>query len=424
MDVISTKEGKVTLISVAQKYLDYLLRKQEYTTAAQLCHKVFGNNKQLWEEEVYKFVKENQLRSISAYIPRTDDCKLNPQVYELVLYEYLQYNKQGFLDTIKEWHPSLYNTSAVIHAILNFLMKDENNNNNILREALAILYTYEKNYENALGMYLKLQHKDVFELIKTHDLYSKIRLQIIPLLKLDSDKAIAMLLEKNKISSDIIVNEIQTHPYYLYLYLDALDKVGRAKNYHEKLVSLYAKFAPEKLLPFLKRSQNYPIQKALDICKDALFYPEMVYLLSRIGNTKEALSIIINKLNDIDLAIEFCKENDDHELWNELINKSLDKSEIMTKLLDGIVGFINPVILINKIETGKKIPGLKNSIIKMLSDYSLQVSIQDGCNQILVTDYFNLHEKLVKNQKKAVSITNDEVCEMCRRDIIIKGKLF
>lgn len=103
-------------------------------------------------------------------------------------------------------------------------------------------------------------------------------------------------------------------------------------------MNLYAKHEPDKLLPFLKRSHNYPIQEAFDICKRELFYPEMVYLLGRMGNTREALFIIIENLKNIQMAIEFCKENDDADLWNDLINQSLDQPLIMTKLLDGIAG--------------------------------------------------------------------------------------
>lgn len=103
-------------------------------------------------------------------------------------------------------------------------------------------------------------------------------------------------------------------------------------------MNLYAKYDSKKLLSFLKRSNNYPIQEALDICKRELFYEEMVYLLGRMGNTSEALSIIIHKLQNIQTAIDFCKEHDDMDLWNDLINQSLDRPDIMTKLLDGIVG--------------------------------------------------------------------------------------
>lgn len=120
-------------------------------------------------------------------------------------------------------------------------------------------------------------------------------------------------------------------------YLDALD-VEQSSKYHSKLVNLYAKYDSKKLLSFLKRSNNYRMQEALDICKREFFYEEMVYLLGRIGNTSEALSIIIHNLKNIQTAIEFCKEHDDMDLWNDLINQSLDRPDIMTKLLDGIVG--------------------------------------------------------------------------------------
>lgn len=74
------------------------------------------------------------------------------------------------------------------------------------------------------------------------------------------------------------------------------------------------------------------------------------------------------------MAIEFCREHDDLDLWNKMINESVDSPEVLTKLLDGIAGFINPVLLIDKIKVGQEIPGLKNALVKMLSGFSLQVS--------------------------------------------------
>lgn len=38
------------------------------------------------------------------------------------------------------------------------------------------------------------------------------------------------------------------------------------------------------------------------------------------------------------MAIEFCKEHDDSDLWNLLIEESVKNPEILTKLLDGIIG--------------------------------------------------------------------------------------
>lgn len=209
-----------------------------------------------------------------------------------------------------------------------------------------------------------------------------------------------------------------------FQYLHELDRVDKSGKFHGKLVELYAKFNRNKLLPFLKRSNSYPIEDALSICTTKLYYPEMVYLNGRMGNTTEALVIIIENLKDIQMAIDFCKEHNDMDLWNHLIKKSLERPENMTKLLDGIAGFINPEILVNKIKIGQNIPGLNKSLIKMLCDLRLQVSTQDGCNTILVKDYFDLFDKLVRNQQKAMTMSSDSICGKCRRDIIVKGEIY
>lgn len=68
-----------------------------------------------------------------------------------------------------------------------------------------------------------MQHKDVFVLIKNHNLYNVINQKIVPLMKLDSDRAISMLLEKNKISPDIVVAQLSQHSEgeeYLFLVMD------------------------------------------------------------------------------------------------------------------------------------------------------------------------------------------------------------
>lgn len=152
MEVIAKHGGKYSLVTVARLYLDHLLSLQQFDEAAKLCLRAFKTDKKLWEEEVYKFVKVKQLRSVSSYIPRSAECKLNPHVYEMVLYEYLQLDPDGFLHLIKEWQPGLYNTKAVINAINDHFNKKDAN---ILLEALAILYSHDKEYDKALTMYLK-----------------------------------------------------------------------------------------------------------------------------------------------------------------------------------------------------------------------------------------------------------------------------
>uniref|UniRef100_A0A0A1WFZ4 Vacuolar protein sorting-associated protein 41 homolog n=1 Tax=Zeugodacus cucurbitae TaxID=28588 RepID=A0A0A1WFZ4_ZEUCU len=378
MEVISTHGGSWSLLTVAKLYINHLLALNQFDAAAKLCLRVLGNKKSLWEEEVFKFFERQQLRSVSAYLPTSDDCKLDPHIYELVLYEYLKHDAKGFLNLIKEWPSNLYNCAAVINAIHDNFRKQ---NANELLEALAILYLHQRDYESALRMYLKLQNADVFEMIRRYDLYDSIHKMIIPLIQLNRERAFKVLFEKNKISPEIVVQQLEQNQEYLYWYLDALDKVDKSGKYHWKLVNLYAKYEPQKLLPFLKRSNHYPMQEALDVCKRELFYPEMVYLLGQMGNTIEALNIIIEKIQDIEMAIEFCKEHNDSDLWNILIDESVKEPTIVLKLLDGIVDYVDPVAVVEKIKLGQNIPGLRDAVVKLLWDYRLQVQIRKSAQK-------------------------------------------
>ena len=47
--------------------------------------------------------------------------------------------------------------------------------------------------------------------------------------------------------------------------------------------------------------------------------------VGRMRNAREALRLITHELKDIQQAIEFCKEHDDRDLWDDLIAFSLDK---------------------------------------------------------------------------------------------------
>lgn len=92
------------------------------------------------------------------------------------------------------------------------------------------------------------------------------------------------------------------------------------------------------------------------------------------GNTKQALKLITSELKDVDKAIDFCKEHNDKELWEDLIKFSMDKPSFITGLLHNIGTHVDPIILIRQIREGMEIPGLRDSLVKILQDYNLQVS--------------------------------------------------
>ncbi|KAL1123338.1 hypothetical protein AAG570_002423 [Ranatra chinensis] len=393
-------------LTVGTAYIDYLLSIKNYQEAASLCCKIFGDNVRLWEKEVYKFARAHQLRAVRRYLPLTDN-KLPKHIYEMVLYEYLKMEPQGFLDVVKEWPANLYNIPAVVNAVIEHLLTTDPMSKETILEALAILYSLDGKHEKALVMYLKLRNKGVFELIEKHKLYDVVPSMVMGLMDLDVQQTVNCLIAgKDTINHDTVVENLKPNSQYLYRYLDELDRKSTklAQKYHGELVRLYADFNREKLLPLLRKSEHYPIQATIKICKERKFIKETVHLLEIIGNTKEALSLITKELGNIEQAVDLCISRDDLELWEDLISYSLSTQSFIIYLLKRIGTYIDPRILVERIESHMKIPGLKDALVKMLQDYSLQVSVQEGFKEILVLDYYNLHHRLVSMQQRGISI--------------------
>lgn len=76
----------------------------------------------------------------------------------------------------------------------------------------------------------------------------------------------------------------------------------------------------------------------------------------------------------------------------------------ITFLLQKIGTYVDPRLMVQRIEPTLEIPGLKKALVKMMCDYNLQVSVQEGCKKILSNDYFNLHERLVRCQQKGIFV--------------------
>ncbi|XP_050345808.1 vacuolar protein sorting-associated protein 41 homolog [Nymphalis io] len=420
LEEVGGKTSKHSVVTVGVQYLDHLISEHLFEEAAILCARICKNDKVLWENQILKFAEVNQLRAISSYVPRIPEQALSSHIYELIFYEYLKVDPNGFLKLVQEWNPALYKTGIIVKEVLEHLLTTEVDKN-IYLEALALLYCYQKKYDKALTTYLKLQHKDVFTLITKHNMYSVIYDKIFDLMNLDCDKAISVLLQdKTKVPYEVVEKQLENNDEYLFKYLDAYSKVEPSGRYHGKLVALYAKYARNKLLPFLKCSDNYPIQEALNVCQSNKFYPEMVFLLGRIGNTREALQIIIEKLNDINQAINFCQEHNDKELWTDLIMHTVGKPECVTLLLKRIGNYVDPRMLIENIQSGCEIKDLKDSLAKMMCDYHLQMSVQEACKVITLRNYFDLHEKLIINQQRGISVTDEFLCSVCQGRIIIR----
>ncbi|XP_033171433.1 vacuolar protein sorting-associated protein 41 homolog [Drosophila mauritiana] len=138
----------------------------------------------------------------------------------------------------------------------------------------------------------------------------------------------------------------------------------------------------------------------------------------------EALNVILHRIRDIEMAIEFCKEHDDNDLWNALINEFSNHPEIVTKVLDGIVDYFSPAVIVGKIKMGQNIPNLRQSLIKMLWHYNLQGEILSSAQQIQLNDYFEIHSEIVTTQRRGQQVSNEQMCSLCHRPVLMVGTHF
>lgn len=198
---------------------------------------------------------------------------------------------------------------------------------------------------------------------------------------------------------DRVVKQLSAKPQYLYMYLDGLFDADPAacQPYSDDMVSLYAEYDHSRLMPFLRASNFYDLERALRICESHDYVHETVFLLGRMGNNLKALHLIIERLGDVRLAIDFAEEQRDDDLWEALLAHSETRPEFIRALLEH-GGEINPVRLIQRIKEGLEIPGLKPALVKVLQASNLSVTLLEGCQRILNGDCSGLAITLQRGQ--------------------------
>jgi hypothetical protein len=126
------------------------------------------------------------------------------------------------------------------------------------------------------------------------------------------------------------------------------------------------------------------------------------YILSKTGQTKRALFLIINTLADVSRAIAFAKEQNDPDLWNDLLDYSMDKPRFIRGLLEEVGTSINPITLVRRIPEGLEIEGLREGIGRMVREYEIQFSISEGVARVLRGEVAQGMDVLRAGQKRAV----------------------
>jgi hypothetical protein len=117
---------------------------------------------------------------------------------------------------------------------------------------------------------------------------------------------------------------------------------------------------------------------------------------------KRALYLIIDRLKDVHKAIEFAKEQDDADLWDDLLNYSMDKPSFIRGLLEQAGTAFDPIKLVRRIPEGLEIQGLREGLTHMMKEHEIQYSISSGAARVLRSEVAAAQKDLRTRQRKGV----------------------
>lgn len=455
-------------------YINELLDNSKAEQAAAECQKFIGADAACWERWTYAFAKRNVLIHIIPYIPISQP-RLCDNVYEVVVEFFLHSNSKALLDIIGRWgavEPGLFDHEDILMRLEALGKLDV-----YYLEARAKLYIMSKQYEKALNCYLEInfdqsidtdetseassRFQGVFELIERHGLFDIVKDKLLNLIKLSKELSATLLIRNiDKLPVSFVTKRLQVDKPLLHWYLHTLftcipeqyNTQEEYRDYHVMQVVLYAEFSPEfnkksvlssqqvvewsspdiiieskanhqesAFMTFLRTSNFAPVELALQECEKCSppLYPEIVYLLAKMGNKKEALQLLLHEITDASQALKFI-DTYDQQLWNDLVTFSVENLSFLTKLLDFIGNCdFNPAHVVSQIPPASAIPHLRQRMRRLISQYGFQSFLYDKCNDVLEDDTLSLLRLLNQRQRRAIKVDPQVRCVACARPLYI-----
>ncbi|KAI1744859.1 hypothetical protein F4680DRAFT_443338 [Xylaria scruposa] len=431
---------------IGELWIQELLEDGDWAKAANIVAMVVKTPDR-WEKWVYTFAGAKRFDEIVSYIPSEPMHPPIPgTIYEIVLGHYLRTEKPRFKELLDRWGPDLFSVEEIATALENQLkFRDVREDSiedgekgrdwRIVMESLARLHEASGKYRDALKCYIKLQDADsAMRLIRDNhladavvdDVASFIALRVpesrlsqmsMEQLAESTSEAITLLVDETQrglIRLETVVSQLeQKHlDLYLYFYFRGLWHEHRERPVDETVslidevadlaVHIFALFDRDLLMDFLKVSTSYAFEKAVQECEHANFVPELVYLYSKTGQMKRALYLIIDRLGNVSQAIAFAKEQDDPDLWEDLLKYSMDKPRFIRGLLEEVGTSINPITLVRRIPEGLEIPGLREGLKHIMKEHEIQYSISSGVARVLRSEVVGAQRQLRNGQRKGI----------------------
>ncbi|KAJ5382752.1 hypothetical protein N7517_000663 [Penicillium concentricum] len=444
---------------IGELWINQLVSEEKWIEAANICGKVIRNAPR-WEHWAWTFIKNDKIDEITSRIPVDLNPSLSSRIYEVILTHYVSRDLVKFNELIEAWPSDLYDANVVTEAI-EAQAKSESvpvgsEEWRILTDCLAKLFLVGGHYREALRCYIRLQDGDAaMALVREHRLLDAVTDDIPAFIMIRVSKEqmkSATKSELEELTSEptrLLVSEAYTgivppetvvsqliaanRFLFLYFYLralwrgeslphdaskprrgrglharDAASKLaadeGKAliDNFADTAVEVFADYDRPLLMEFLQTSISYSFEKATSICEDHKFTPELIFLLSKMGQTKRALNLILSDLKDVSQAISFARSQEDPDLWEDLLDYSMDKPKFIHGLLVEAGTAIDPIKLVRRIPSGLEIEGLREGLTRLIREHDLQASISQGAARVMQSEVALGMDSLRKGQRRGI----------------------
>ncbi|CCE63075.1 hypothetical protein TPHA_0D04410 [Tetrapisispora phaffii CBS 4417] len=316
------------------------------------------NIKDEWKKHILHFAKNGELSLIINYIPTY--YNIGVDTYDIVLDSLLKEKDfTGLLALLENWPPDLYNRKLLTDNVEQLIQLQDTDNVEY-RKLVIYLYSKEEKYSKAIPHMLIINDLNALDILISHDIVSQfmndiVRIVLLPFnndIKKFDELALGevellltkpiQILVKSKDTLDLkklidAFSEPKSLQIVNFLFLKEISNFDPNLTiaYEDYMIQLYFNYSKSEVLYVFKRKSDYNIENAIDICmKNGDAVEELIYLWGEAGETKKALSLIIDELNDPTTAIEYVNSWGDVELWEFLIGYSLDKPSFVKALLN------------------------------------------------------------------------------------------
>lgn len=373
--------------------------------------KLVDEVKQQWENWANIFIKSNHIKELTSMIPSDPRLNLSPHIYNCILTFWLNLIDQEdkFFELTKTWSIELYDVDYIEKEIESKIFSS---NDTRLQNVLITLYIESGDVKKAVPLLMETRAPDVLEYLARYHLIGEYQSQLpclirsrftdgeleklpIEILKYKSKDIISLLIEnRHYINTTEFILEMKNSQLEAisYFYLENLLSVEHSmvSNFSNDMIELYVKFDRSKLLSYLIKSDSYDIDHAISLCEKNEYTEELIYLLGKIGQLEQALKLIINDLNDPELAIDFAKQQNDKKLWKTLLDYSMTKPLFIKALIECADEqsnyFYDPASIIEKLPEDVEVEGLKKSVTNISFTNALTLLINQYILRIIYKD--------------------------------------